>query len=89
MGILLADLNNTLIMLNLMKMILKILFMSGFWFGIIYLNNAKNLKKKEAKTKCLQQAIRQYGGIGAYQKLKRKKQNQFSSMRSNTRFQLK
>ena len=46
MGILLADLNNTLIMLNLMKMILKILFMSGFWFGTIYLNNAKNLKKK-------------------------------------------
>ena len=36
-------------MLIFMKMILKLLFMSDFWLSIIDLNNAKHLKKKQAK----------------------------------------
>ena len=33
-----------MMIINFMKMILKLLFMSGFWLGVIDLNNVKHLK---------------------------------------------
>ena len=45
MGILSVDLNDiNLMVLILIKMILKLLFISDFWSNIIYLNNVKYLK---------------------------------------------
>ena len=46
MGILSIDLNNiNLDDSNMMKMVLKLLFISDFWLGILNLKNAKDLKK--------------------------------------------
>ena len=46
MGILSVDLNRlTLTMLVLMRMILKLLFMSDLWLGTIDLNKAKHVKR--------------------------------------------
>ena len=56
-------------MLVLMKMILKILFMSDLWLGVIDLSNAKHLSKKKTTL----YYILQDGGIGAYQKMMKKK----------------
>ena len=46
MGIASIDLNNiNLIILTMIKMILKLLFTSDFWCGIVNLKNTKHLKK--------------------------------------------
>ena len=46
MGIVSTDLNNiNLIILTMIKMILKLLFTSYFWHGIVNLKNTKHLKK--------------------------------------------
>ena len=48
MGILVVDLDKLTLMVIVvfMKMIPMLLFMSNFWLGVIYLNNAKHLKKQ-------------------------------------------
>ena len=38
-----------IIIINFMKMILKLLFMSKFWAGVINLKNANHLKKDISK----------------------------------------
>ena len=49
MGILDIDLDNInhddSIKLIMMKMILKLLFISAFWLGILHLQNTKHIKK--------------------------------------------
>ena len=45
MGILSVNLNNINLDNNLMKMILILSFLSGFWLRIVNLKNAKHLKK--------------------------------------------
>ena len=70
MGTLNIDVNNINLDNNLTRMILILLFLSDFWFGIWNLKNAKHTKNISEE---LMPIILKDGRIFVYQKMRKKK----------------
>ena len=54
LGLAIIDLSNISKMMIILSMTnLKLLFLLGLWLGIIYISNARHVKKRSAKNSCL------------------------------------
>ena len=73
LGLVIVGLNNISKMMIILTMTnLKLLFLLDLWLGIIYISNARHVKKRSAKSQCLLHGTQKDSWIVAWQKMKKR-----------------